>query len=154
MSGSMSSGDRAEPNLTPILDMVFQLITFFMLVLNFNATATDTSLRLPSVGSARPAGVRGQNLLVLNITEHGTLRAFGQEIRDLPAFIANEANAALATARRDNPALKPGDELPAIVVIRADQHTPFTHVNRVVKECQERGFRQFSLRALNLTDES
>ena len=29
---------RADPNLTPILDMVFQLITFFMLVINFRAT--------------------------------------------------------------------------------------------------------------------
>ena len=28
---------KAEPNLTPILDMVFQLITFFMLVINFKA---------------------------------------------------------------------------------------------------------------------
>jgi feruloyl esterase len=42
-----------EPNLTPILDMVFQLITFFMLVINFQAAAVDMSLKLPVVGSAR-----------------------------------------------------------------------------------------------------
>jgi biopolymer transport protein ExbD len=40
MSG-MSHASNAEPNLTPILDMVFQLITFFMLVINFKSAAMD-----------------------------------------------------------------------------------------------------------------
>ena len=30
---------KAQPNLTPMLDMVFQLITFFMLVINFKSAA-------------------------------------------------------------------------------------------------------------------
>ena len=149
MSGSMSSADRAEPNLTPILDMVFQLITFFLLVINFNAAATDQSLKLPAIGSARPTEVNGQELLVLNINHEGTLRAFGQEVRDIPAFIASEAQASLNAARRINSTLKPGDDLPTLVVIRADRFTPFGHLNRVVQTCQKNGFRQFSLRAMN-----
>jgi len=153
MSGSMSSENRAEPNLTPILDMVFQLITFFLLVTNFNTAATDLSLKLPAIGSARPTEVRGQALMVLNISKEGTLRAFGLEIRDVSAFVANEANASLTAARRTNPALKQGDELPTLVVVRADRHTPFRYVSQVVRVCQEKGFRQFSLRAMNLTDE-
>ena len=44
----------AEPNLTPILDMVFQLITFFMLVMNFKAAEIDATLLLPVIGSAKP----------------------------------------------------------------------------------------------------
>ena len=36
MSGSMSSEASAEPNLTPMLDLVFQLITFFMLTTAFS----------------------------------------------------------------------------------------------------------------------
>ena len=36
MAGSVSSELQAEPNLTPLLDVVFQLITFFMLVINFS----------------------------------------------------------------------------------------------------------------------
>ena len=54
MSGSVSNAAKAEPNLTPILDMVFQLITFFMLVINFKSAELDLSLKLPVVGSARP----------------------------------------------------------------------------------------------------
>ena len=45
MSASMSHSSSAEPNLTPILDMVFQLITFFMLVINFKTAAMDLDLR-------------------------------------------------------------------------------------------------------------
>ncbi len=48
----MSAGagdDSGEPDLTPILDMVFQLITFFKLVCNFKAAAMDLSLSLPVV---------------------------------------------------------------------------------------------------------
>ena len=53
MSGSVSSEITAAPNLTPLLDMVFQLITFFMLVINFKSAELDLALKLPVVGSAR-----------------------------------------------------------------------------------------------------
>jgi biopolymer transport protein ExbD len=153
MSRSLSSEDRAEPNLTPILDMVFQLITFFMLVINFKAASTDLSVKLPAIGSARPTEVRGQDLLVLNVDQEGILRAFGQEVRDVSAFIAREAESSLQIARRANSSLKQGDDLPSLVVIRADRFTPFGRLNRVVRACQENGFRQFSLRALNRNEE-
>ena len=54
MSASMSSEIKAEPNLTPLLDVVFQLITFFMLVINFSNDNYDQRVRLPVAGSARP----------------------------------------------------------------------------------------------------
>jgi biopolymer transport protein ExbD len=68
MSGSVPGGAKVEPNLTPILDMVFQLITFFMLVINFKAAELDLTLMLPVLGSARPLP-DGPNtkLLVLNV---------------------------------------------------------------------------------------
>ena len=61
-------GESAEPNLTPILDMVFQLITFFMLVMNFKAAELDLSLQLPVLTSAKPLpeGTKVK-LLVLNV---------------------------------------------------------------------------------------
>ncbi len=70
MSGSLPGGGvKAEPNLTPILDMVFQLITFFMLVINFKAAELDLSLQLPVIGSAKPLPPDhgDMKLLVLNV---------------------------------------------------------------------------------------
>ena len=55
MAGSVTSELRAEPNLTPLLDVVFQLITFFMLVINFSNENYDQRVRLPVAGSARPS---------------------------------------------------------------------------------------------------
>jgi biopolymer transport protein ExbD len=34
-------------------------------------------------------------------------------------------------------------------VIRADRATPFRLLNRVIKACQENGFRNFSLKAMD-----
>jgi biopolymer transport protein ExbD len=76
-----SLGEKgAEPNMTPILDMVFQLITFFMLVINFQGAALDRSLQLPVLGSARPVDNQGQDdLLVLNIDSEGRVKIYGVE---------------------------------------------------------------------------
>ncbi len=153
MGGLLSSADRADPNLTPILDMVFQLITFFMLVINFKTASMDLSLHLPTVGSARPVETKGTDLLVLNIDREGMLRVFGNEIKDRPGYIAMEAQASLLAARRFNPELKEGEELPSMVIIRADRKTSFQKLYAVIVQCQQNGFRNFSLKALNRREE-
>src|SRR5882672_1843824 len=114
MSSSLSHSSSAEPNLTPILDMVFQLITFFMLVINFKSAAMDLDLKLPVVGSARPVDTQGQDdLLILNINSQGQLRVYGQLVSDVPMYITNEAQASMQVARRTNPQINAGDDLPS-----------------------------------------
>jgi biopolymer transport protein ExbD len=149
MSASMSHGASAEPNLTPMLDMVFQLVTFFMLVINFKAASLDLSLKLPVVGSAKPVDTKGQEeLLILNINSKGKLNVYGMD-KDVHTYIAGEAQASRLVARKTRPDIKPGDELPTTVVVRADKTTPFKLLNIVVKECQDNGFRKFALKAMN-----
>jgi biopolymer transport protein ExbD len=149
MSGSVSTEANAEPNLTPMLDMVFQLVTFFMLVINFKTASLDLSLKLPVVGSARMVdpGWR-KDLVVLNIDGHGVLRIDGHARPEIEAYIKHEAERSLKTANRDfGTKLMLGDELPSIVVIRADETARFNLLNRVIKACQENGFRSFALKA-------
>ncbi len=153
MSASNYHEASAEPNLTPILDMVFQLITFFMLVINFKAASLDMSLKLPVVASARPVDTHGaHDLLVLNIDKEGQLKVYNTT-KNIDSYIAGEAQSSYLLARRKNPKLEPGDDLPTTVVIRADRATPFHLLNRVIKVCQEHGFRNFSLKAMNKSDE-
>lgn len=139
---------EGKPNLTPILDMVFQLITFFMVVANFQAASVDRDLNLPVVGSARPVDTRGaEALLILNIDREGNLRAFGR-VQRVQEFIEKEATAIrLATG-----ATRQDAELRTLVVIRADRGVQFRYFNRVIKTCQEFGFRQFALKALSKPD--
>ncbi len=147
----MSDLDPSEgkPNLTPILDMVFQLITFFMLVINFKAASMDLNLKLPVVGSARPVDTKGQtSLLVLNVDQKGDLKVYGRP-QPVAEYIAREAHIELMAARMTADDLAAGKELPTTVVIRADRATPFRFLNRVLQECQKNGFRRFALKAMN-----
>jgi len=142
-------GGEGKPNLTPILDMVFQLITFFMLVINFKSAALDLSLKLPVVGSARPVDTKGQeSLLILNVDKEGNISMYGRP-QPVKEYIAREAMAALIGAKRSQPDIEFGQELPTMVVIRADRTTPFKLLNRVIMECQQNGFRKFALKAIN-----
>jgi biopolymer transport protein ExbD len=150
MSASMSHGSSAEPNLTPMLDMVFQLVTFFMLVINFKAASLDLTLNLPVVGSAMPVDTQGkEELLILNVDTQGRLNVYGAVKDDINSYIAGEAQASLLSARREQPNIKTGDELPTMVVIRADKSTTFKLLYKVIKICQDHGYRRFALKAMN-----
>ena len=141
-------GGDAKPNLTPMLDMVFQLITFFMLVINFKSAVLDLSLRLPVIGSARPVETSGEEFLILNISKEGDLKVSGNR-EDITTYIAREAAASRLTAKRLGANEQDEDELATTVVIRADQDTPFHQLNHVIKTCQDNGFRRFALKAVN-----
>jgi biopolymer transport protein ExbD len=146
---AMVSTTKADPNLTPMLDMVFQLITFFMLVINFRAASVDPSIRLPKLGSARPvANSAESDVLVLNIAADGKLNVYGQP-QDAQTFLRHEAEIELAMARKYDHTLKLGSELPTTVVVRADKQTEFTKVNQILMTCQELGFRKISLKVLD-----
>jgi len=149
MAGTFSQEVKAEPNLTPLLDMVFQLITFFVLVINFKSAELDLSLKLPVVGSARPVDTTAQDLLVLNIDNTGNLKRFGRPLTDIEGYIRGEAVRSMMTAGMTAAELEAGEELPTMVVVRADCATPFKMLNRVIKACQDNGFRQFALKALD-----
>lgn len=149
MSGSVSNAIRSEPNLTPILDMVFQLITFFMLVINFKSASLDLTLKLPVVGTARPVNTQGQvDLLILNIDKSGDIKVYGI-LKPLEPYIRTEAQASLLLARAKKPDIQLGDELPTTVVVRADRTLPFKTLHHVIKTCQDNGFRNFALKAMN-----
>ncbi|HEV3300284.1 MAG TPA: biopolymer transporter ExbD [Planctomycetaceae bacterium] len=149
MARSTLDMSSAQPNLTPLLDMVFQLITFFMLVINFKDAALDQSLTLPVLGSARPLDTKGQeDLLVLNIDAEGQLKVYGV-VRDVKIYIADEARQEEARLKAKNTPLKPGEELPTMVVIRADRATRFNLLNEIIKTCQQHNYRKFALKAMN-----
>ena len=144
MSGSHAEG---EADLTPILDMVFQLITFFMLVMNFKAAALDLTLKLPVVGSAMPVNTDGkEELLILNLSPTGDLTVYGQKV-ELERYIAVEADVSRMAAKGKGVEIKAGDELPTTIVIRSDESSRFKDLYKVIKSCQDHGYRKFALKA-------
>ena len=144
MSGPQAEG---EADLTPILDMVFQLITFFMLVMNFKAAALDMTLKLPVVGSAMPIDTKGEEeLLILNLSPTGDLTVYGEKV-DLDHYVSVEAEASRMAAKRQGKEIEQGGDLPTIIVIRSDVTARFKDLYKVIKACQDRGYRNFALKA-------
>lgn len=149
MSAAMQHATKAEPDLTPMLDMVFQLITFFMLVINFRAATIDPNIKLPVMGSARPVTANSEtDVLVLNIAASGELNVYGQS-QDAEKFLEQEARLSLEKSQKKNPNFQLGDALATTVVIRADKQTEFTKLNHVLMACQRLGFRKISLKVLD-----
>lgn len=148
MAAQLSHEMKADPNLTPMLDMVFQLITFFVMMIAFKSAEIDFNLSLPVVGSARPVKTEGRTgVLVLNIDAAGNLRTT-QPIHDIDRFIRIQSQATLLANHMTPADLEGGGELPTTVVIRADRATSFGMLNRVIKACQQNGFRKFAMKAL------
>lgn len=137
-----NTSERIEPNLTPILDMVFQLITFFMLVISFRASDFDKQLVLPVVGSAAPADeeVNGE-FLVLNLRTGGKLFVQGKEEPNVEGFLKFEAGRLLKNIKPDS-----GGEI--IVVIRADRQLRCDFLMRVVQACRSGGLQRFDFMVL------
>ena len=155
---SKASGEiKAEPDLTPLLDIVFQLITFFMLVINFGNDNYDQRVRLPVAASAAavPPGPVEEDRLVLNIDKEGRLLLNGEELDMESAMkeIRNQADIKRRDAERyaEKKKLPKPDpnNLPTNVIIRCDRVTPYADLYRLITACQERGFRKFSLKAMN-----
>jgi len=147
-----SSALSAEPNLTPILDMVFQLITFFMLVISFKTAAIDTSVRLPVVGSAQPKQGDGErNFALLNIDAEGNLRVFG-ETCDLEKYLSEEA-VHLRKVASERESTSSDVDVPLAAVIRADRATAFGDMNRILAACKANGFRNVTFKVLEADSE-
>src|SRR5215471_7066258 len=73
MSGSVDS-EGADPNLTPLLDLVLQLIMFFMITVNFiRVDQFDDSVKLPVAQNAAPLDNTAEEYIFLNLDSKGTL---------------------------------------------------------------------------------
>lgn len=132
-----------EPNLTPLLDVVLQLITFFMMLIHFGSQVEGAArgVRLPIAPAALPTGTLALERLVLAIDPEGNLLTPDGQARD-PA--AAEPWWREQAERRRPPGASDA-ELPTVVLIRADRDTPYGAVRRALATAQAHGFVHFSL---------
>ena len=153
MSASMASM-KAEPNLTPLLDVVFQLITFFMLVINFSSENYDARVKLPVAGSAQTIEegekAAAEDRLVLNVDTDGHLIMSGQVLPQHKALQEIKHQADLVKLNLKAAGIKPDPTgaLPTTIVIRADRQSTFSALYPMITACQANGFRKFALKVM------
>ena len=157
MSASIERRVKAEPNLTPLLDVVFQLITFFMLVINFSNENYDQRVRLPVAGSARPVEEGRRRRRGPPGPER---RQAGPPAHERPGADLDQGDRRRSSTRPTSssstsrpPGSKPDATggLPTTIVLRADRDTPFSSLFSLITACQANGFRKFALKAMNGT---
>jgi biopolymer transport protein ExbD len=130
----------AEGDMTSMIDMVFQLIIFFMVLINFSQEDQNEKIKLPSSELAKPADVPLEHPIFLNLDFNGTVY-MGAEVATvagLRPLLQVEADALKA---------KGHSAKDANIIIRAHQNTAGGLVQELIKKCQEVGFEKFALRA-------
>ncbi len=65
--GGGSDGGACEPNLTPLLDVVLQLLMFFMISVNFVSEQINEDIRLPKSQAVKPMDKADTDVLYLNV---------------------------------------------------------------------------------------
>ncbi len=136
-------GDPAkmEVNMTPLLDVVLQLITFFMMLVHFGVQieAAEVEVRLPVAPAALPAGVIADDRLVVAVGPDGALLVDGK------ALLGPAAATWWASEARRREGSDTLEELPTRVIIRADREASYGAIRSVLATAQEQGFAFFTL---------
>lgn len=143
-----------EGDQTPMIDMVFQLIAFFMVIVNFTEAEQDERVKLPQSELARPPDQPIEQALTINVgaekNKEGVPvsawqvymsgRAVGNEddLQGLKSILDQER--AVVVQQKKNPR-------EVVVIIRADVDAPTGLVQNVIQKAQEAQFEQFALRA-------
>jgi biopolymer transport protein ExbD len=129
-----------ELDMTPMIDVTFQLIAFFMFALNFTEVDTDQRINLPASELARPPDAPYSQPLTVQMTSDDTILFAGDEMAPdaLQSALMREAQIIKAY---------PNKKLSDVtVVLRADRAAKTGKVQEIIQMCQKAGFDMFALR--------
>ena len=122
-------------NMTPMIDIVFQLIIFFMLVTDM-ARAQLEPVILPIASKALKEKFEDPMVLVLNLMPDGTVKSGGKTFWSPKMGDENKKLEDLFEARRQNKAYQEvagkDDWVKYPLLIRADRSTNFEHVQKIL----------------------
>lgn len=113
--------------ITPMIDMVFLLLIFFLVATTFHQTERELQIALPHAASAAPISVALREIVV-NVGPDGQIIVAGEtmEPEALRSLIEDAVSA--------NPEQK--------VSVRGDRATPYANVVRVLDICKGAGVQE------------
>lgn len=148
----MTQSDRCEPNLTPLLDVVLQLIMFFILCSNFVMEQVNESIKLPDAIAAKALDKGASDYIILNVDPAG-VTTVGTEPFNNPLqvqlFLRNQME---ADKLRTRPADWDAGKGRSVVILRAHKDCTFRTVHDVMQACRRAGYSDLQLRAVKAVD--
>jgi biopolymer transport protein ExbD len=148
MQGQGSTDSRLEINLTPLLDLVLQLIMFFMLTVNFvRVDQFGVRVDLPVVQSAMALASGAENTVTINIDQSGQRIAGGEKLRT-----ASQLRTYIETRKEEFDRLLRDRGLKQTayvrIVIRAHKESSWGDVWDTLDLCSRAGYRSWQLRVV------
>ena len=143
MSHGAGGDDSVEPDLTAMLDLVMQLLMYFIMCANFIDQENNADVTLPLAQAAKPLNKDEGDVLFINVGKDGKVLILGEEPKDLNATKLWLDNRALDAKQ------KSGDNTNrTAIVVRADEDVKYEAVYNLMQTCKEKGFKRFKLRAI------
>ncbi|MCA9174564.1 MAG: biopolymer transporter ExbD [Planctomycetales bacterium] len=118
-------------SLTPLIDVVFLLLIFFLVATKFAEEDHEMDVQLPSASEARPLTSQPLELFV-GISDSGTFFVGGREVTH------EELDDTMGRAVENNP-------INQSVVIRADKRVPFDYVVQVMDLCNRHAITDYKV---------
>jgi len=127
LKSSDSSLHTVSIELTPLVDMVFLLLIFFLVATTFHQTEREMQIALPFASSATPISMSLREIII-NVDREGQIILAGQvtEAEDLQRLIGEAVEA--------NPEQK--------VTLRGDRGTAYVNIVRVLDICKSAGIQE------------
>jgi biopolymer transport protein ExbD len=122
--------------VAPLIDIVFLLICFYLLVAQLITRQKDPSVQLPAMASPL-ADKEGPAEFVINLRRDGTITVGGRpaSVAETRRMLADQ----LARARRTRQPLR--------AVVRADRRGNCGALDEVLQACRDAGLRQIVFRS-------
>jgi biopolymer transport protein ExbD len=135
-----------------MLDMVLQLVMFFMVCANFVMEQVNDTIKLPEAIAAKPITGRDPDTIFLNVNKKGVVLLSplqvtanaGHDTLDNPVQVKNFMKRMFDEDIRNSPDKKPR----MAVILRVDRETPFELVYALMKHIRLSGYEQVKLRAI------
>ncbi len=162
MSHGAGGDDLVDPDLTPLLDLVMQLLMFFIVNVNFVAEQVSADISLPTSSSARPIEKADSTAIFLNqkvksrefmnkLTPQDRQRLQNAEslvlIPGQPPMSLPEARSWLKDKYESLKQLSPDGEVRTVIHFRPDENLELGQMFTLMNHCKVAGFRNLKVRA-------
>lgn len=119
-----SQDEPVHVDFVPMVDVLFNLLIFFLLATSFYQVEREMNIALPQAAAAGPI-TAAMREIIINVDEEGAAWVAGQRIED------EDLNELVRTAVETNPEQK--------VSVRGDRSTAYANVARVLDVCKGAG---------------
>jgi biopolymer transport protein ExbD len=129
----------AEADLTPMIDMTFQLIAFFMVLINFSQSEQNDKVVLPTSELAKPVDSPIEFPIIVHMTNDGSVVIGGDQLslETLRTRLAPELSLLKLQGKTASD---------ANIIIRGHRSVPGGRIQDLISRCQDMGFEKFALR--------